>query len=76
MRDWNPKASKQEGKSVTNLLISDGLVLDWPCSPIGGLDDLAPEMLQLQYMERYSVSRRNAGYCLVWHSQGRSAGKQ
>lgn len=53
-----PGPRRGECKIQTNLLIGDGSVLERLRSPVGGLDDLTSEMLQLQHKrEGDSVSR-------------------
>lgn len=53
-----PGPGRGECKIQTNLLIGDGSVLERLRSPVGGLDDLTSEMLQLQHKrEGDSVSR-------------------
>lgn len=59
-----PRGRKRE--RPTNLLVGDGLVLERPGSPIGGSDDLAPEMLQLPHKEKATESGGAAAAGQPW----------
>lgn len=51
-----PHPGRRQRGGRTNLLVGDGLVLERPGSPVGGPDDLAPEMLQLRHKAKATES--------------------
>lgn len=53
-----PGPRRRQCRNWTNLLVRDGFVLKRLHSPIGGLDDLTPEVLQLQHKAK---GTRSAG---------------